>query len=382
MTTTDVFPAAAPVAWMPTRPHAGSGAVRLALEDVSLRYKAFVALHHVSLEVVENEIVCLLGPSGSGKSTLLRLVAGVEQPSTGRIVMDGIVVAGDAAFVEPEQRRVGMVFQDYALFPHLTVRENVAFGLKGLPQPEVARRVDAMLARVSLGHHARSYPHTLSGGERQRVALARALVPEPRLLLMDEPFSSLDSRLRDRVRQETLRLLRDTATTVVIVTHDPGEAMRIADRIALLHEGRLVQIGQPVEVYTQPATVAAARFLSDVNELNGICRNGGVRTPLGTFAAQRLAEQAAVCVCIRPQHLRIVPAGAGIPAHVVSTAFLGEVDLVSVTIGGIAKPLSVHAPGRSRLMPGDTVYLEVDPQHVLVVPDEDDRRSSVEGDMS
>jgi iron(III) transport system ATP-binding protein len=340
---------------------------RLVLENVSVRYGAITALDGVSLDVAEREILCLLGPSGSGKSTLLRLVAGIERPTEGRILLEGVEVAGARRFVEPEQRRVGMVFQDYALFPHLTVADNVAFGLRGRPREEVGHVVAAMLERVSLQRYATSFPHVLSGGERQRAALARALAPGPRVLLMDEPFSSLDSRLRDEVRQQTLDLLHDTGTTTIFVTHDPDEAMRIADRIALLHDGRLVECGCPEQVYARPSTLLAARFFSDVNELCGTCRDGFVRTPLGNFAAPHLAERASARVCIRPQHLRLALPGTGVPARVVSNVFLGEVEHLSLAVHDVCTPLTLRAFGRTQLQPQDTVYLEVRPEDVLVV---------------
>ena len=340
---------------------------RLSLEAVSLRYGPILAVDGVSLEVAEGEIVCLLGPSGSGKSTLLRLIAGIERPQSGRVLLDGVEAAGAGTFVEPEERRVGMVFQDYALFPHLTVAANVAFGVRRQRKAEVESRVAAMLGRVGLRQYADSYPHMLSGGERQRVALARALLPGPRVLLMDEAFSSLDSRLRDRIRQDTLQLLRETRTTAVLVTHDPSEAMRLGDRIALLHEGRLVECASPQDLYSKPATLAAARFISDINELRGVCRDGCVRTPIGCFAAPHLAEQTEAWVCIRPHSIRVAPNGDGIPGRVVSSSFLGEVNHVAVAVNGLGAPLTIHTPGRTRLAPDDTVYLEVDPEHVLVV---------------
>jgi iron(III) transport system ATP-binding protein len=339
----------------------------LALDALTLRYGPLLALNGVSLTVEAGEIVCLLGPSGSGKSTLLRLVAGVEHPSSGRVVIDGVEVAGPRTFVEPERRRVGMVFQDYALFPHLTVRANVAFGLGGWKRTLAERAVDEMLERVDLRRFAGSYPHMLSGGERQRVALARALAPAPRVLLMDEPFSSLDGRLRDQVREQTLDLLRETRTTTMIVTHDPREAVRTADRIALVRQGRLVQCGSPEELYTRPVTRFAASFFSEINELSGVCRNGRIDTPLGSFAAPHLAENAPCSVCIRPQHLRIAGCPTGICAQVLRSEFLGESDHVLLSVPGLPTPITVRASGGMRLSPGDAAYLEVLPHDVLVV---------------
>jgi len=339
----------------------------LSVESLSLRYGRVLALDGVTLSADSGEILSLLGPSGSGKSTLLRLIAGVEHPSSGRIVLNGAEVAGVRTFVEPERRRVGMVFQDYALFPHLTVRANVAFGLTGWKRADATRAVEAMLDRVDLSRYADSYPHMLSGGERQRVALARALAPNPQILLMDEPFSSLDGRLRDQVRQQTIDLLRESQTTTILVTHDPREAVRVADRIALLRKGRLMQCGTPEELYTRPATRFAASMFSEINELSGICRNGRIDTPLGSFAAPHLSENAPCSVCIRPQHLRIAGCQTDICARVLRSEFLGEMDHVVLSVPGLQTPITVRTSGRARLAPGDAAYLEVHPHDVLVV---------------
>ncbi len=347
---------------------AHTATARLAVDGVSVSYPTVTALAGVSLTVAAGEVVCLLGPSGSGKSTLLRLIAGVERPTQGRIVIDGIEVAGPRAFIAPERRAVGMVFQDFALFPHLTVIENVAFGLKGLSKADSATRVSAMLARVGLTRYAHSYPHMLSGGERQRVALARALAPSPRILLMDEPFSSLDGRLRDHVRQETMDILRETRTTTIVVTHEPDEALRIADRIALLREGTLEQVGTPQELYTRPATMFAARFFSDVNELPGTYRDGRIETALGTFTAPVPPSSRAARVCIRPEHLRIASGPTSVPARVVRSEFRGEIDHVVLTVDGVAAPVTLRAFGRTSLLPGDAIRLEVPEENVLVVP--------------
>ena len=346
-------------------------ATLLSVESVSLRYGAVLALNDVSMQVETGEILCLLGPSGSGKSTLLRLVAGVERPTGGRIRLDGNEIAGPRAFVEPERRRVGMVFQDYALFPHITIAANVAFGLKGLSRTAARQAADVMLERVGLSRYAESYPHMLSGGERQRVALARALAPKPRVLLMDEPFSSLDGSLRDQVRRDTLALLRELGTTTLLVTHDPDEAMRVADRIALLHNGCLVQCARPRDLYARPCSTFAARTFGDINELKAECRGGCVDTPLGTFLAAGVPDGVKASVCIRPQHLRIARDGGGAAARVVTTSFLGEVDHVVLAVPGLEWPLAMRVFGRSRLEPGDSVHLEVDAGDVLVItPDQ------------
>lgn len=343
----------------------------VSVEGVSVWFGKQTALDDVSLEIGDGEIACLLGPSGSGKSTLLRVVAGLERPSQGIVKLAGVEVASPSVFLEPEQRRVGMVFQDYALFPHLTVAANVAFGLRGQDRAETLRAVTSLLERLGVARYRESYPHQLSGGEQQRVALARALAARPRLLLMDEPFSSLDGRLRDQVRQETMDLLRETRTTTVVVTHEPAEAMRIADRIALLSQGRLLQSGTVEDVYARPTTAFAARLFSDLNELQGTCLGGCVATPLGSFAAPHLPEQAQARVCIRPQHVCIARRPTNVRGRVVASEFLGEVDHVVVKVEGLGSPVSLRVFGRSRLSPGDEIDLDVDPSGVIVVPADD-----------
>src|SRR5690606_38995438 len=234
-------------------------------------------------------------------------------------------------------RHVGMVFQDFALFPHLTVAANVAFGLGRRERGVVV----GLLQRLSLTQLADCYPHTLSGGERQRVALARAMAPKPRILLMDEPFSSLDSRLRDEVRRHTLDFVRESGTTTIIVTHDPDEAMRIADRVALLDKGRLVQFGAPEDLYSHPATLFAARFFSDVAALPGVCRDGYVETRLGRFDAPGVAADAPAIACLRPQHLRLAAARTGIEGRVVGAEYRGDCRHVLVAVEGVGTPITV-----------------------------------------
>jgi len=343
----------------------------LTIENLTASFGGDLALDDVSLEIRAGEILCLLGPSGSGKSTLLRIVAGIMRPGRGRIAIGGDEVEGADGSVEPERRRVGMVFQDFALFPHLNVAENVAFGLRGKGRREIDRTVGALLKRVGLEPFAGRYPHMLSGGERQRVALARALAPRPLVLLMDEPFSSLDDRLRDRVRRDTIDLLRDTATTTIIVTHDPSEAVRVGDRIALLRRGRLLQCGSAEDLYLRPKTAFAARFFSDVNELPGTCRGGRVNTPLGSFAAPHLPDDASVRVCIRPEHLRLAGGATGICARVLGSEFLGETERVTLDVTGLAGPVSMRVLGRARLEADSCVHIEVDSSNVVVVPDDE-----------
>jgi iron(III) transport system ATP-binding protein len=343
---------------------------RLAFEGVSRRFGTVQALKDISFSVRPGEILCLLGPSGCGKTTLLRIAAGIERQSSGRVLIDGAEVAGPERFLPPERRRVGLVFQDYALFPHLTILDNVRFGLAGRPAAAAEAAARAALDGVGLGHYADAYPHALSGGEQQRVALARAIVPEPHVLLMDEPFSGLDSRLRDRVRDETVAILRRTGATVVVVTHDPEEAMRIGDRIALLRDGRLVQIGTPEALWRRPADLAAARFFSEVDELPGVARGGAALTPIGPVEVtlpHGVRDGDRLTVAVRPHSVRLAPAADGV-ATVAARRFLGEVDHLELSVDGLDRPLFVREGRPGRLLPGARVAVSIEPGAALAFP--------------
>lgn len=338
----------------------------LRFEGIGRRFGTVDALADITFTIRAGEVLCLLGPSGCGKSTLLRLISGIDEPTSGRILMDGREISGPSHFEMPETRGIGLVFQDYALFPHLSARDNVMFGLDSLPRTEREKIASVALKRVGLSAQAESYPEMLSGGEQQRVALARAVVPRPRVLLMDEPFSNLDKRMRDQVRENTIALLRETGATAVIVTHDPEEAMRIADRIVLMRAGRIVQIGDARTLYRQPADLQAARFFCEINELQSTVTDGGVATPVGTFAAEGLAVGTAAAVCVRPQGIDILPAGEGIPARILQRRFIGPVDLFEIVVQGLDFPLVARIRHALPFSRGDDVGIRVDPNEVLV----------------
>lgn len=337
----------------------------LAFEDVHLSYGGVEAVRGITLDVLPGEVMCLLGQSGCGKSSLLRLAAGIEEPTSGRIAIDGVEVAGPRAFVPPEQRGVGLVFQDYALFPHLTILQNVMFGLSRLPRAEAEGEALRALARVDLEDYAGAYPHELSGGQQQRVALARALAPRPGILLLDEPFSGLDRRLRDQVRADTLDVLRDVRATSMIVTHDPEEAMRLADRIALVRQGKLIQVGHPEELYRAPVDLGVARFFCELNELPANVRFSVAETPLGRFPALGVADGEAVAA-LRPQGISFAPAGARPAGRILDRRSLGETDLVLVMVEGVDRPITARMRAGTRVQPGQDVTLVIDPAEVLV----------------
>lgn len=242
-------------------------------------------VHQLHLALYPNEILVLLGPSGSGKTTTLRLIAGLELPDAGEIYIRGVCVTNRQRPAPPEARRVGMVFQDYALFPHMTVADNVRFALHAYAKPQQQERIADVLQRVGLHGLAERFPHQLSGGQQQRVAIARALAPEPSVILFDEPFSNLDAAIRDHVRGELRDILRATNTAAIIVTHDQSEALAIADRIALLHDGRLHQIGTPEELFMQPQTTFAARFMGQANFIPVVDTGMLIRSALGELTA-------------------------------------------------------------------------------------------------
>lgn len=297
---------------------------------------------------------------------MLRIAAGIEAQTSGRLLLNEREVAGPNGFVPPEQRGIGLMFQDFALFPHMSVLDNVRFGLTALPAREARAEAMVALERVGLAHYAEKYPHVLSGGEQQRVALARALAPRPGVLLMDEPFSGLDSRLKDTIRADTLAILRETRATAVVVTHDAEEAMRMADRIALLRDGLLVQVGTSDDLYRRPKDLFAAAFFSEINEFNGIVRNGMVETPLGVAFARGIAEGRAVSIAVRLSGVNVLEDGGSIPARVVSRRFLGVVEMLTLAIPGREQPIRARIRA-DQLRPGlRDVTLAVDRQDILV----------------
>ncbi len=357
----------------------------LRIEAVSKRFGEVVAVNQLSLEVYQGEFFALLGPSGCGKTTLLRLVAGFEQPSTGRIMLEGV----DLAPVPPHRRPVNMMFQSYALFPHLTVEGNVAFGLKqeGLPKNEIAARVADMLALVKLESFGRRKPYELSGGQRQRVALARSLVKRPRVLLLDEPMAALDKKLRGETQFELMDLQRRLGLTFIIVTHDQSEAMTVADRIAVMDRGRLIQVAPPAEIYERPNSRWVADFIGSVNLFEGRVGNdeGTIEgTALGRLrAAGKINAEpgATVWVAVRPEKVRLTRyevgrheqavAENGVAATVVDIGYLGDLSLYRLrTEAGVAlraaiantEPLIARGIGWN-----DKVWLSFAPEAAIVL---------------
>lgn len=307
----------------------------LVFEGIHHRFGGTEVLREVSFSARAGEVTCLLGPSGGGKSTLLRLAAGLEAVQAGAIRLDGDVLSAPGRGRPPEQRPVGLVFQDHGLFPHLTVRANVAFGLPGRDQRERRRIVDEGLAAVGLAALAERYPHTLSGGEQQRVALARALAPAPRVMLLDEPFANVDVTLRRRLREDTRQTLRQAGGIALVVTHDPEEALELADQIAILHRGRIAQVGSPSDIWHGPAAAIVAESFGQAQHLRGRLRGGVVETAFGPLPESATpAAGAEVDVIIRPAGVALRKTEGDSAARVRDIRFLGDRHLVLVEADG------------------------------------------------
>ncbi len=352
----------------------------VALEGLSKAFEGVHAVRDLSLNIQEGEFFSLLGPSGCGKTTTLRLIAGLDQPDQGIVTISGEVVSGKGIWVAPERRGVGVVFQDYALFPHMDIYNNVAFGLRDLSRSAVKSKVMDMLEIVGLAGLASRYPHELSGGQRQRVALARSLAPSPRVILLDEPFSNLDADLRDELRDETKRILKEKGTTTILVTHDQQEAFSLSDRVGVLNNGRLEQVGTPAEIYHRPSSRFVADFVGKADFVIGWITGSAVVSPLGTFALDggppagalepagihERAHEQEVELMIRPDDIDFVvdPSGASVIA---GSKFLGASILYTVEIPG---RLLIHSMKSSTVVVpvGTKISVKVDATHIVVFP--------------
>ena len=357
----------------------------LAFEGVSHRYGSVLAVDTVDLAVRAGETVCLLGPSGCGKSTLLRLAAGLEGLQAGRIAIGGqtVAAAGEHRQTPPEARGVGLMFQDFALFPHLTVVENICYGLPG-GRTKGEARARRILVDLGMGALTGRYPHALSGGQQQRVALLRALAPKPRVMLLDEPFSTLDEHLRHDVRMETMNLLARSDAAAVLVTHDAEEAMLLGDRIVVMRDGRIVQDASPDDVYARPADLFIARLFGPVNRYEGTVRGGSVVTPIGRFPAPGVAESSRVDVAVRADGFELAGAALAptdkVRVRVRSVRRIGASTLVLAVPsermreargageGGESPFVEARLPGVVRIERGDQLSLRVNPEHIFVFP--------------
>jgi len=358
------------------RGHAGdetsSALGDLVVSGVTHRYGTTLAVDDVSVTIPQGEVHCLMGPSGCGKSTILRLVAGLESLQAGSISLAGRVLADGRVEVPPEARGVGLMFQDLALFPHLTVAENVVFGLRRLSKAARAARVATLLDMVGMQRHAHKYPHQLSGGEQQRIALARALAPQPRLMLLDEAFSALDASLRAEVRAETLRILEDAGVPTLLVTHDPEEAIVAGDRVHVMQAGRLIQSGPPDALYKHPVNEFVANFFGPTVRFEAKTRGGLAWTPLGMIAAPTQPDDTPVSVVFRAEALHLRPDynGTGQAGQVVACRRMGPACDLSLKLetGSVIK---IRKPVETPHHIGMRMGVDIDQRYTFVFPQED-----------
>ncbi|MDQ0419567.1 spermidine/putrescine ABC transporter ATP-binding subunit [Peteryoungia aggregata LMG 23059] len=336
----------------------------LAIDGLHKSFGPVTAVDHVSLDIRRNEFFALLGPSGCGKTTLLRMLAGFETPSGGRILLEG----KDISALPPEKRPLNLMFQSYALFPHMTVARNLAYGLEmdRLPKAEIARRVEEIMAVTDLGQFAARKPDQLSGGQKQRVALARALVKRPKVLLLDEPLGALDKKLRERMQLELKRLQHEVGITFIIVTHDQEEALVMADRMAILKDGQLLQCGSPEEVYERPADRFVANFIGVMNFIDGVVASDGSFNAVGLNLAVSTEIHGIATLAVRPENIRVTTAGAGIEGRVVDMAYHGLDRVLHVRIAASETPLQVRVPANAAVphTAGDTIYIAIDPDRI------------------
>ena len=326
------------------------------------------AVNSLSLSLNRGEILCILGPSGCGKTTTLRLIAGFERPGQGEVLIDGKLVAGPKSWSPPEKRSVGMVFQDYALFPHLTVAQNAGFGLTRVSKAERRERIQEVLALVDMVNLGNRYPHQLSGGQQQRVAVARALAPRPVVILLDEPFNNLDADMRTQMRKEVRDILRRESASAILVTHDQEEAFAIADRVAVLRKGCLEQVDTPESIYHQPASPFVAHFVGLANFVSGYVKEGSIETELGSFRPYSNSVEGPVEILIRPEQMHLIP-DENARAEIVGREFSGSVMIYTVRL-----PSDAVVRGLSRsqeVLPiGQKVQILVPDDQVVAFPKE------------
>ena len=350
---------------------------RLEIRNLTRRFDGRDVVKDISLSILPGRVTCLLGPSGCGKSTTLRLIAGVEFQDSGEIYIDQQLVSGKRLQTPPELRSVGFMFQDFALFPHLRVGENVAFSISGSKSRKRAH-AKSLLEKVGLLNLIDQYPHSLSGGEQQRVALVRALALKPKIMLMDEPFSGLDNRLRDEIRNETLDILKSENSAVLLVTHEPQEAMCMADEIALMREGYIVQVGSPYNVYNTPCDRASMAFFSDVNIINSRVVGSLADTAFGQFFAPGHSNGTDVEIAFRPQHVRIdfdrngkgphptASQGVAVCGKVIRSRFLGSDSLVEFQMEHDGSILKAKVPNVFLPESGRKLWLTVPRDRCLI----------------
>lgn len=347
----------------------------LKLENINVSYDGKNIIRNVSFEVAKGELVCLLGPSGCGKTTTLRTIAGFERPETGIIKIGDNIISSATKSVSPQKRKIGFLFQDYALFPHLTVLENISYGLTGYNKKEAKNKILELLIQIRMRSFANRYPNELSGGEQQRVALARALAPSPKLLLLDEPFSGIDANLRTKLRRETKTIIKDKGFTSIMVTHDPEEAMLMADKIILMKEGIIVQTGTPEELYNKPINSFAAEFFGEVNYLNGSAKGNWIDTEAGAIPNKGFPEGTKLEVLIRPESIKLEQSafneGSFREARVCDIDYSGRSSQLRLGLGNGPEHrthIKVQQPGSFKGNIGTRLHLNIDGEQVFTFP--------------
>jgi iron(III) transport system ATP-binding protein len=342
----------------------------LSIKNLSKKFgkKLQYAVHNANLSLEKGELMALVGESGSGKTTLLRLIAGFEEADTGEISINGDKVVDDHLNMKPEKRKIGMVFQDYALFPHFTVSENIAFGLSKKQFPNKKERISEVLEMVGLKSFANRYPQNLSGGQQQRVALARALAPQPGVILLDEPFSNLDAVLKDQVREEVRNIIKKAGATALFVTHDMRDALSSADRIAILKDGKIQQVGTPRELYEKPRNLYVANFFGKINAMNATAADGSYKLKSGTIHAVNPPKNGELLIAIRPENIDISlkPSTDSFEAKVVLAQYFGDHQQVHADIGAEAH-IVIHAHEKILFHKGDTIYLTFNAEKIHVL---------------
>jgi len=327
--------------------------------NLTKNYGTLTAVSDISLQLGENEFISVLGPSGCGKSTLLRLIAGLEVPSTGQVFLHDKEISGKKISLPPEHRKFGMIFQDFALFPHLSIEDNIAFGVNG-SSSEKLQKVKELLKLVDLSHLIKKMPHQISGGEQQRIAVARALAPNPRLILMDEPFSNLDNQLRQQLRLEIRDILKQEGVATILVTHDQVEAITFSDSVLLIREGKLVQTGTPEEIYQNPQTLWASSFVGEANHLQVEWQAPALKTPFGFLDVPAAIGKGTQVLMVRPEDFVLISVDDGKANGVIKKVdFAGAVKIVSVELKN-GDTIQVSVSPHSLWIPGDPVKISTE----------------------
>lgn len=342
----------------------------LSIKNLSKKYgkKLQYAVNNANLSIEKGELMALVGESGSGKTTLLRLIAGFEEADQGEISINNVTIVSDNLHVKPEKRKIGMVFQDYALFPHFTVAENIAFGLSAKQFPNKAERISEVMEMVGLKSFANRYPQNLSGGQQQRVALARALAPKPGVILLDEPFSNLDAVLKDQVREEVRNIIKKAGATALFVTHDMRDALSSADRIAILKDGKIQQIGTPRDLYEQPKNLYVANFFGKINAMNATATENAYKLKSGSIPIQNNKRLGELLIAIRPENIDIelTPSENSFEAKVVLAQYFGDHQQVHADIGAETH-IVIHAHEKVLFHKDDKIFLTFNPEKIHVL---------------